>query len=448
MSGIIGIFSGDKSHVSPVIYYGLYALQHRGQVSTGMAVNNNGFIDYIKDLGLIHEVVSKDALERFRGNIAIGHVRYAAQFEAKNKVNAQPLVVGYKRGALAIAMDGSIVNFRSLRETMEDAGSIFQTDLDTEVIAALIAKYHKDDLNEAMIKALREVRGSYSIVAMTSDRLVAARDPHGIKPLSIGLLDGDYLISSESCAFDAVGAEFVRDVMPGEIVVIDKEGLKSLNIQALKRSLCIFELVYLARPDSIMDEKSIYISRLEVGKQLYREYPDIEADIVIGAPDSGIVAAIGYAEASGIPYAEGMIKNRYVGRTFIEPSQEIREQGVRIKLNPLKENIKGKRLVLVDDSIVRGTTMKRTVEMLKNAGAKGVHVRIASPPVMHSCHLGVDTPSEENLIASQMGINDIAKQIGADSLRYISLEGLVKATGGDNGFCKGCFSGSYPVERE
>ena len=416
MSGIIGIFSGDKSHVSPVIYYGLYALQHRGQVSTGMAVNNNGFIDYIKDLGLIHEVVSKDALERFRGNIAIGHVRYAAQFEAKNKVNAQPLVVGYKRGALAIAMDGSIVNFRSLRETMEDAGSIFQTDLDTEVIAALIAKYHKDDLNEAMIKALSEVRGSYSIVAMTSDRLVAARDPHGIKPLSIGLLDGDYLIASESCAFDAVGAEFVRDVQPGEIVVIDKEGLKNLNVEALKRSLCIFELVYLARPDSIMDEKSIYIARLEVGKQLNREHPDIEADIVIGAPDSGIVAAIGYAEASGIPYAEGMIKNRYVGRTFIEPSQEIREQGVRIKLNPLKENIRGKRLILVDDSIVRGTTMKRTVEMLKNAGAKEVHVRIASPPVMHSCHLGVDTPTEENLIASQMGINEIA-EIGRASCR-------------------------------
>lgn len=448
MSGIVGIFSAEKNHVSPVIYYGLYALQHRGQVSTGMAVNNNGFIDYIKDLGLIHEVVSKESLERFRGNIAIGHVRYAAQFEAKNKVNAQPLVVGYRRGALAIAMDGSIVNFRSLRDEMEDSGSIFQTDLDTEVIAALIAKYHKDDLSEAMIKSLKEVRGSYAIVAMTSERMVAARDPHGIKPLSIGKLDGDYMIASESCAFDAVGADFVRDVEPGEIIVIDKDGLKSIYKESAKRSLCIFELVYLARPDSIMDEKSVYMARFEVGKRLYREFPETEADIVIGAPDSGIVAAIGYAEASGIPYAEGMIKNRYVGRTFIEPTQEIREQGVRIKLNPLKENIRGKRLVLVDDSIVRGTTMKRTVEMLKNAGAKEVHVRIASPPVMHSCHLGVDTPSEENLISSRMGISEVAEEIGADSLYFISLEGLVAATGGDNGFCKGCFSGSYPVDKE
>ncbi len=448
MSGIAGIFSGEKEHVSPIIYYGLYALQHRGEVSSGMAVNNNGYIDYVKDLGLVNDVISKETLMRMRGNIAIGHVRYAAHFEAKNKVNAQPLVIGYKRGALAIVLDGSIVNFMKIREAMEDQGSIFQTDLDTEVIAALIAKYHKDDLNDAIIKALSEVRGSYAMAVMTNDRMIAARDPHGIKPLSIGKLDGDYIVASESCAFDAVGGEFVRDVEPGEIVLIDKEGLKTLYSNPQKRSLCIFELVYLARPDSILDGKSVYMSRFEAGKRLYLEKPETVADIVIGAPDSGIVAAIGYAEASGIPYAEGMIKNRYIGRTFIEPSQELREQGVKIKLNPLKENIKGKRLVLVDDSIVRGTTIKRTVAMLKNAGAKEVHVRIASPPITHSCYLGVDTPSEENLISSRLSVDELAQEIGADSLYFISIEGLVSAAGEDNGFCKGCFTGIYPVEKE
>src|SRR5690554_1727942 len=276
--------------------------------------------------------------------------------------------------------------------------------------------------------------------------IVAARDPHGIKPLSIGKIGEDYIIASETCAFDTIGADFIRDVKPGEVVVVDKDGLKTISDSPKKRSLCIFELIYLARPDSIIDDRSVYLARFEAGKQLFREL-DTKADIVIGAPDSGIVAAIGYAEASGIPYAEGIIKNRYIGRTFIEPTQEIREQGVRIKLNALKENIKGKSLILVDDSIVRGTTIKRTVEMLKNAGAKEVHVRISSPPVIHSCHLGVDTPSEEHLISSYMDIEEIRKEIGADSLYFISLEGLIKAAGEENGFCRGCFTGNYPVDK-
>ncbi len=447
MSGVIGVFSKDNNHVSPRIYFGLYALQHRGQVSTGMAVNNNGFVDYIKELGTVHDVFNNESINRLRGNIAIGHVRYASTFEAKDKVNASPLVVGYKKGALAISLDGSIVNFQKIKSDMEDSGSIFQTDLDTEVIANLIARYHKDELNDAIIKSVGEIRGSYALVVMTNDRIVAARDPHGIKPLSIGKIGEDYIIASETCAFDTIGADFIRDVKPGEVVVVDKDGLKTISDSPKKRSLCIFELIYLARPDSIIDDRSVYLARFEAGKQLFREL-DTKADIVIGAPDSGIVAAIGYAEASGIPYAEGIIKNRYIGRTFIEPTQEIREQGVRIKLNALKENIKGKSLILVDDSIVRGTTIKRTVEMLKNAGAKEVHVRISSPPVIHSCHLGVDTPSEEHLISSYMSVDEITREIGADSLYFITLPGLVKACGGDNGFCKGCFNGDYPVIKE
>lgn len=447
MSGVIGVYSKENENVSSIIYYGLYALQHRGQISSGIAVNNNGFVDYVKDMGLVNEVFNNETINRLRGNIALGHVRYAASFEAKDKVNAQPLVVGYKKGALGIVLDGSIVNFRKLRDQMEDMGSIFQTDLDTEVIANLIARYHKDDFNEAIVRTLEEVNGSYAMIAMTNDRMIAARDPHGIKPLSIGKLGDDYIFASETCAFDTIGAEFIRDVEPGEIVMVDNDGLSTVSSFSQKRALCLFELVYLARPDSTIDDKSVYISRLEAGKQLYKELPT-RADIVIGAPDSGIVAAIGYAEGSGIPYAEGIIKNRYVGRTFIEPSQAIREQGVRIKLNALKENIRGKSLILVDDSIVRGTTIKRTVEMLKNAGAKEVHVRISSPPVVHTCYLGVDTPSEENLISSKMNVDEIKEQIGADSLYFISLEGLVKVVGGENGFCKGCFNGDYPVANE
>lgn len=445
MSGVVGIYSNKNQHVSQIIYYGLYGIQHRGQVSSGIAVNNNGFVDHFKDLGLVHEVFPKDVINRLRGNIGIGHVRYAFSDEGKNIKNAEPLVVGYRKGALAIAHDGSVVNFPELKDELEERGNIFQSDLDAEVIANLIARYHKDDVEEAIIKALDHIIGSYALVIMTNDRLIAARDQHGIKSLSIGKFNDDYVIASETCAFDTMGAEFIRDVEPGEIVVIDENGLRTISKKSKKRHLCLFESIYFARPDSLVDGRSIYLNRIESGRVLAREAP-VDADIVIGAPDSGIVAAIGYAEESKIPYAEGIIKNRYVGRTFIQPTEELRQQGVKIKLNVLKENIQGKRVILVDDSIVRGTTINRTVEMLRKAGAKEIHVRISSPPVIKSCHLGMDTPSEDNLIAANMTLEELEKKIGADSLRYISLEGLLNASDLNNGFCKGCFTGKYPIE--
>lgn len=448
MSGVVGIYSNEMDHVSKVVYYGLYGLQHRGQISSGIAVNNNGFVDYFKDLGLVHEVFPNEVMNRLRGNIAIGHVRYGFSSQGKDTRNAEPLVVGYRKGALALAHDGKLVNFNSLRDELEDKGSIFQSDIDAEVIANLIARYHKDDVNEAIIKALEEIKGSYSLIIMTSDRLIGARDPFGIKPLAIGKFKDSYVLASETCAFDTMGAEFIRDLGPGEIVVIDNNGLKTIKNDPQPRHLCLFESLYFARPDSRVDGKSIYLSRNEAGRILAREHP-VDADIVIGAPDSGIVAAIGYAEESKIPYAEGIIKNRYVGRTFIQPTQELRDQGVKIKLNVLKENIEGKRLILVDDSIVRGTTIKRTVEMLKKAGAKEVHVRISSPPVVRTCYLGMDTPNEKHLIAANYTKEEICKNIGADSLEHISLEGLMEASGGRNsGFCTGCFNGNYPIEKE
>lgn len=444
MSGIIGIYSKDRKDISKIAYYGLYALQHRGQASTGIAVNNNGFIDYHKSVGLVNEVFSKDTINRLVGNIALGHIRYASYNQHKSLKIVEPLAVGYKKGALALSLDGSIVNGEFLRDKLEDKGVIFQSTLDSEVIANLIARYHNEGLEEAVVKAIENIKGSYSMVIMSHDKLIGVRDPYGLKPLVLGAIKDIYILSSETCAFDTIGAEFIRDIEPGEMVVIDENGVNTVNLQPIKKRHCLFEYIYLARPDSHMDGKSIYKVRMEAGKELFREKP-VDADIVIGAPDSGTVSAIGYAEESKIPYREGLIKNRYVGRTFIEPTQELREQGVRIKLNVLKENIRNKRVVLVDDSIVRGTTIKRIISLLKKAGAKQVHVRISSPPVIMPCYLGVDTPSRESLMASNMTIEEIRKALGADSLYYISLEGLIKAAGGEDVFCRGCFTGKYPV---
>lgn len=445
MSGVVGIYSKENENVSRILYYGLYALQHRGQVSTGIAVNNYGFVDYFKDLGLVHEVFPKEVIERLRGNLGIGHVRYATVGDTTT-VNAQPLVVGYKRGALALAHDGAVVNFEKLRDQLEDNGAIFQSQLDTEVIANLIARHHKTSVEDAVVRALEDIVGTYGLVIMTTDKLIGARDPYGVKPLSLGRLGEDYILASETCAFDTIGAEFIRDIEPGEIVVIDEEGIRTIKSGFDKKRLCLFEMIYFARPDSKLDSKSIYLSRIEAGKQLAREAM-IEGDIVIGAPDSGTIPAIGYAEESKIPYAEGIIKNRYVGRTFIQPTEELRVQGVRIKLNVLKENVEGKRVILVDDSVVRGTTINRTVKMLREAGAKEIHVRISSPPVMNSCYLGMNTPDEESLIANQFSIEGIEMLIGADSLVYLSLEGLLKAAGGRE-FCTGCLNNSYPILKD
>lgn len=445
MSGIVGIYSKENNKVSQIIYYGLYALQHRGQVSSGIAVNNNGFVDYHKDLGHLHEGFPMEVINRLVGNIGIGHVRYAKDDEGKNINNAQPLVAGYRMGPLGLTLDGSIVNVNNLKDKLEN--SIFQTDLDGEVIANLIALYHKSSIEDAVIKAISEIVGSYSMILMTWDKLIGARDPYGLKPLSIGKVGDDYILASETCAFDTIGAEFIRDVEPGEVVTIDRNGLKTILHEPKKTRKCLFEFIYFARPDSIMNGKSLYSVRREAGKQLYREL-ETQGDVVIGAPDSGTVAAIGYAEESKIPYTEGIIKNRYVGRTFIQPSQELREQGVRIKLNPLKENIEGKRIILVDDSVVRGTTIKRTVDMLKKSGAKEVNVRISCPPVTRSCHLGMDTPKEENLIGANMTVEQIREEIGADSLYYLSLDGLEGAIDKGREFCTGCFDGNYAIQKE
>lgn len=448
MSGVVGYYSKNRENISRFIYYGLYGIQHRGQVSSGIAVNNNGFIDYFKDNGLVHEVFPEEIMNGLLGNIGIGHVRYAFKDEGINSRNIEPLVAGYKKGALALAHDGSIVNYKSIRDNLENEGNMFQTDVDAELIAGLIARNHNGDLVKAIESSTNILKGSYALVIMTTEKLIGVRDPLGIKPLSIGTLDGDYVLASETCAFDTMGAEFLRDVEPGEIVVIDEDGINSYMIENInQRRLCLFELIYFARPDSLVDGESIYLSRIETGRLLAKEHP-VDADIVIGAPDSGIVSAIGYAEASGIPYAEGIVKNRYVGRTFIQPTKELREMGVKIKLNALKENIDGKKIILVDDSIIRGTTMKRTVKMLKDAGAREVHVRISSPMVISSCHLGMDTPNEENLIANNRSIEDIEEIIEADSVRYISLENMLKATGNKDKFCIGCFTGDYPIKKE
>ena len=444
MCGVFGIYTKEQREISKIIYYGLYALQHRGQDSAGIAVNNNGYIDYHKDLGLAHEVFDEKTLNRLRGNIGIGHIR---QGQSGNiPTNAEPLVVGYKKGALALACDGSLINFEELRDSMEDNGLIFQTSMDTEVIANLVARYHKDDIEQAIINGVRDLKGSYALVLMTNDRLIGVRDPYGMKPLCIGKLGNDYVLSSETCALDTIGADFVRDVEPGEMVVIIDGEIKSIRTkEAQEKRISLFEIIYFARPDSKLDGKSIYLLRREAGRSLARECP-AEGDIVISAPDSGTVAAIGYAEEAKIPYDEGLIKNRYVGRTFIQPTQELREQGVKIKLNVLKENVEGRRIILVDDSIVRGTTMKSIVAMLKNAGAKEVHVRIASPPVKYPCNLGFHTPERENLIAGQKSVEEIREDIGADSLCYLSLEGLLEAVGDKDIYCTACFDGNYPIK--
>lgn len=444
--GVMGIYSNNRDDVSQMVYYGLYALQHRGQESAGIAVSNKGIIDYHKKMGLVQEVFNPEIIDKLKGNISIGHVRYSTT-GANHPSNAQPLVVKYKNGTIALAHNGNLVNAGTIREILEDEGVVFQTSIDSEVVANLIARYHKDGVEKAVRKVMEILKGSYALVIMTKDKLIGARDPFGIRPLCLGKIDGGYVLASESCALDTIGAEFVRDIDPGEIVVIDENGITSHpNDKWCKKNLCIFEFIYFARPDSKIDGTSVYLARREAGRILAKEYP-VDADIVISVPDSGTVAAIGYAEESGIPYSEGLIKNRYVGRTFIQPAQKLREQGVKLKLNVLKENVEGKRIVLVDDSIVRGTTSRQIVDMLKNAGAKEVHVRVSSPPVKFPCYFGIDTPSRRHLVASSKTIEEIRDMIHADSLGYLSIEGLIKTTGNQqNGFCLACFNEDYPME--
>ncbi len=446
MGGIVGVYDKGNINIVADAYYGLIALQHRGQQSAGIAINNEGVITCYKDMGLVSEVFDDKILNLLKGDMVIGHVRYSTTGHSF-AANAQPLMIKYKNGNLALSHDGNLVNAFDIREQMEDQGMIFSTSIDSEVIAALIARYYKGDIIEAVQRTIGEIKGSYALIIMTGDKLIGVRDGLGMRPLVIGKLDTGFILASESCAIDTIGGELIRDVRPGEIIVIDDNGLKSINgIGEKPKKACIFEYLYFARPDSIMDDIGIYKSREKAGRILAEEQP-ADADIVISVPDSGTPAGIGYANMSGIPFSIGLIKNRYVGRTFIQPTQAMRELGVKLKLNPLKEYIKGKKVVMVDDSIVRGTTSKKIVQGLRDAGATEVHVRVSSPPVMNPCYFGIDTPTKKELVSTVTFVERIKDYISADSLGYLSLEGLLESVGSKGeGFCTACFSGDYPME--
>lgn len=442
--GVFGIFSNENIDVASITYYGLYALQHRGQESAGIAVSNGAEIMCYKEMGLVSDVFKEGTLRELKGNAAIGHVRYSTT-GSSNVLNAQPLVSKYKLGSIAIGHNGNLVNADVIRELLEDGGTVFQTTIDSEVIINLIARGARKGMERAVVDAIQAVKGSYAIVMLTEDKLIGIRDPHGIRPLCIGKLNDAYILSSESCALDSVGADFVRDVKPGEIIIIDKNGMESIDFaERTKCETCSFEYVYFARPDSTIDGINVYNARVRGGEILYKEAP-AEADIVIGVPDSGIAAAVGYAKASGIPFGIGLIKNKYIGRTFITPSQELREKAVSVKLNVLKVNVAGKRVLLIDDSIVRGTTSRRLVEILRKAGAKEVHFRVSSPIVKYPCYFGIDTAHRKDLIGSKLPVDEINNEIGADSLGYISIDGLLDSLGDEHGFCLGCFNGVYPI---
>ncbi|WKY49151.1 amidophosphoribosyltransferase [Eubacteriaceae bacterium ES3] len=444
--GIMGAYlSSNKHNCSSYLYYGLYALQHRGQESAGISVNKEGKIQSHKDVGLVSDVFKGDVLKQLKGNIGIGHVRYSTSGE-DGVTNAQPLTVNHSSGQIALAHNGNLINDGALRNMLEDSGVVFQTTIDTEVMVNILARGLRHGMIEAIQRMVEILKGAYAVVITVGDKLVGIRDPFGLRPLCLGKKDDDYFLASESCALDAIGAELVRDIEPGEIIVIDDNGLTSYGQNNwVKKKACIFEQIYFARPDSIMDETSVYAARHKAGEILAKESP-VEADIVIGVPDSGVPAAIGYAEASGIPYGVGLIKNKYIGRTFIQPNQQLREEGVRIKLNPLRDTIEGKRVVIIDDSIVRGTTSKRLVAILRQAGAKEVHFRVTSPPVSHTCHFGIDTPRRKYLIGAKKSVEEIRQILEADTLAYISLEGLTESVGGRTTFCRACFDGEYPME--
>ena len=442
--GVFGIYSNKSLDLASVIYYGLYALQHRGQESAGIAVANGEDINIKKGMGLITEAFSQEDINSLKGFTGIGHVRYSTSGDTRIE-NAQPLLSQTKLGPIAMAHNGTLVNADVIKELLEDGGHIFHTSIDSEVIANLIARGAKKGVERAVLDAIQAVRGSFAMVILTTDKLIGVRDPHGIRPLCLGKIEEGYILASESCALDAIGAELIRDVEPGEIVVIDECGINSYRYsENTQCQTCAFEYIYFARPDSIIDGLDVHESRVRAGEQLYRENP-IEADIVIAVPDSGTPAAIGYAKASGIPYDTGFVKNRYVGRTFITPSQEVRERAVAVKLNPLKVNIKDKKVVLIDDSIVRGTTSKHLVESLRRAGAKEVHFLVASPVVQYPCYFGIDTPYRKELIGANHSLEEIREIIGCDSLGYLSMEGMYKCFNTNQGYCVGCFNGIYPV---
>ena len=449
--GVFGAYDMDGGDVAPSIYYGLFALQHRGQESCGIAVTDTygeRKIHSRKGLGLVNEVFDEEALQNLTGNLGVGHVRYSTAGGSRAE-NAMPLVINYVKGVLAIAHNGNLTNAIELRHELEYTGAIFQTTIDSEVIAYHIARERLNvkKAEDAVKNAMKKIKGAYALVVTSPRKMIGARDPFGLKPLCIGKRDNTYFLASESCAISAVGGEFVRDVEPGEIVSFTKHGIKSdmsMAISPKKQARCIFEYIYFARTDSTIDNVNVYHSRILAGNALAESYP-VEADLVVGVPDSGLVAAKGYSEKSGIPYGMAFHKNSYVGRTFIKPKQSQRESSVKIKLNVIEEVVRGKRIVMVDDSIVRGTTCANIIKMLKKAGAKDVHVRISSPPFLYPCYFGTDVPSNEQLIAHSRTTEEIREMIGADSLGYMEIEKL-KDMVGDLGYCDACFTGDYPME--
>ena len=451
--GVFGMYDFDGGDVASTIYYGLFALQHRGQESCGIAVSETngpkGKVTSYKGMGLVNEVFTQDNLAPMHGDIGVGHVRYSTA-GASTRENAQPLVLNYVKGTLALAHNGNLINAMELRKDLEYTGAIFQTTIDSEVIAYHIARerLNSNSVEEAVGRACQKIKGAFALVVMSPRKLVGARDPYGFKPLCIGKRDNAYILASETCALDTIGAEYVRDVLPGEIVTITPEGGiqsdLSLALPNENEARCIFEYIYFARPDSHIDGVSVYASRIKAGRFLAMDSP-VDADLVVGVPESGNAAALGYSLQSGIPYGTAFVKNGYVGRTFIKPKQSSRESSVRVKLNVLKEAVDGKRIIMIDDSIVRGTTSDRIVKMLRDAGATEVHVRISSPPFLWPCYFGTDIPEREQLIAYNRSIEDIRKIIGADSLGYLGVERLEEMVGGLS-ICKGCFTGTYPME--
>jgi len=443
--GVFGVFASDASrNVAPLTYYGLFALQHRGQESAGIAVSRGGPIECVKGMGLVGDVFTPEVLSRMEGRISVGHVRYSTA-GASCIENAQPFVSRFKLGSIAVAHNGNLTNADVVRELLEDSGVAFTSSSDSEVVVNLIAKNYKKGIEKALTDTIQFIKGSYALAVMTEHALIGARDPHGIRPLCLGEIDGGWVLASESCAIDAVGGRFVRDVEPGEIVIIDDNGVLSFAFgEKTRKATCAFEYIYFARPDTAIDGIDVYGSRIRAGEILGRESA-VTADLVIGVPDSGVPAAIGYGRATGTPFGLGIVKSKYVGRTFIAPSQELREHAVSVKLNVVRSELKDKRVVIIDDSIVRGTTSRRLVSLLREAGAKEVHFRVCSPPVRYPCYFGIDIAHRKELIGNSSSVEEIRDAIGADSLAFISQKGLLEALDGVGGYCLGCFTGEYPV---
>ena len=441
--GVVGVYGHPEA--ANLVYLGLYALQHRGQESAGIVASTHSKMHLELGMGLVADIFDPGRLLKLPGPLAIGHNRYSTAGKSE-LVNAQPCMINYAAGSLALAHNGNLVNAKTIRKELGSKGAIFQSTNDSEVIVHLMAQAKSENFVDRAAEALRQVSGAYSLVLMTENELLAARDPHGFRPLCLGKLDGAYIIASETCVMDLIEAEFIREVEPGELILINENGLQSFfPFKKVESKYCVFEHIYFARPDSFLFGEHVYTARKEMGRAMAQESP-VDADLIVPVPDSGVVSAMGFAEESGIPFEMGLIRNHYVGRTFIEPQSQIRNFGVKLKLNAVKNIISGKRLAIIDDSIVRGTTSRKIVKMLLEAGAKEVHLRISSPPILHSCFYGIDTPHKEELIAHSHSLEETRKYLGADSLQYLSIKKMLEVLqNGKNKFCSACFDGNYPV---